>query len=162
MRECLSIQVCKDIYIFRYGSPIKVSRITNVRDKNKLRKVPLKSAGIGRLYFALANYRNASVFVTGGAAKDNTSKWIPQNSTAIYDIKKDIWTDGPPFNVARNAHSSCLIGSKVFIFGGEDIDGSIINTIESFDVEGQDQAWERINLEAVTPRIYSVVSPLNQ
>ena len=112
-----------------------MTRVANVRDKVKLRKVALKPANIGRLYFALANYKNEHVYVTGGAAKDNTAKWMPQNSTAIYNVKKDIWADGPSFNVARNAHSSCIVGSKVYIFGGEDVDGSIINMIESYDVE---------------------------
>ena len=92
---------------------------------------------------------------------------MPQNSTVIYNVKKDVWTEAPSFNIARNAHSSCVVGSKVYIFGGEDVDGSLINTIESYDVEGPakeegEAAWDRINLEAVTPRIYSIVCPLTQ
>lgn len=69
-RECLTIQIRKDVYAFKYGSPIKVSRITNLRDAVKIRKTPLKSANICRLYFALANYKNKMCYVTGGAAKD--------------------------------------------------------------------------------------------
>lgn len=91
---------------------------------------------------------------------------MPQNSTIGYDVAEDTWSLAPSFKIARNAHSSCVVGSKLYIFGGEDAEGTLINTIESYDVEGpvkneDELAWERINVDAVTPRIYSIVSPLS-
>ena len=86
---------------------------------------------------------------------------MPQNSVIGYDVGEDIWKEAPSLNIARNAHSSCVFNSKLFIFGGEDREGSLINTIESYEVEASEQKWNRIDLAALTPRIYSIFSPLS-
>ena len=121
----------------------------------------MKPAHCGRVYFAIANYEDKSCLLTGGAAKDNTGKWRPHGSLLIYDIAEDTWSEGAAFKVARNAHSSCVVNTKLFIFGGEDDYGMLVKTIESIEMAAPEQVWEQIVVEAFTPRIYAIVSPVS-
>mmetsp|Transcript_22183 Transcript_22183/g.29670 ORF Transcript_22183/g.29670 Transcript_22183/m.29670 type:complete len:110 (+) Transcript_22183:853-1182(+) len=84
-RECLSIQVKKDLFSFKYGSPITVSKIVNPRDSVRIRKFPMTPAKTDRVYFSVSKYQDRSCLLTGGAAKDKTGKWRPHNSLLCYD-----------------------------------------------------------------------------
>ena len=37
-----------------------------------------------------------------------------------FDIIQNTWTNAPSMNQSRHNHSSCVLGHKIFTFGGED------------------------------------------
>ena len=74
--------------------------------------------------FAATLYRNQQVFITGGLYKEFRSVFA-------YDIHEQIWSEGPMLNHQRFAHSSCTQGTRAYVFGGMNNQGSI----ESIDVE---------------------------
>lgn len=38
--------------------------------------------------------------------------------TELYSSERDAWFKGPDLNEARESHSSCALGSRVYVFGG--------------------------------------------
>ena len=65
-----------------------------------------------RMLSALSNYANQLVFMTGGFEAPPTTQY--------YNISLNSWAMGPSISKARNSHSSCTLGSRVYIFGGLD------------------------------------------
>ena len=59
---------------------------------------------------------------------------LSEVTTEYYKLKEDMWISGPTINRSRNSHSSCSIGSKVYIFGGLDDTSMPVSSLESLDV----------------------------
>ena len=60
---------------------------------------------------SLASYVDQFIFVIGGYG---------QNSVDYYSIEKDEWASAPPMANNRYLHSSCTLGSVLYVFGGID------------------------------------------
>ena len=64
------------------------------------------------------------MFVCGGLTELNIPKshlnGFPEVSSIvfIYDVDADKWTQGPNLVSERKDHSSCILGQKIYIFGG--------------------------------------------
>ena len=64
------------------------------------------------------------MFVTGGAVKPSLGFLStilggePTKSMFWYDIEEDRWEQGMEMNQFRVEHSSCVLGDKLYIFGG--------------------------------------------
>ena len=65
--------------------------------------------------FALANWRNKKIILTGGEASNSAS-----NKTFELDLSTGKWRKNlPDLNVARKKHGSCTIGDKVYVLFGQ-------------------------------------------
>ena len=98
----------------------------------------LEEAGYNRLYdnkwnFSLAINERSSLHLTGGLwlGPDRRSLYLtgnlgfePENfitnDTWWLDISngESIWKEGPKMKKPRHLHSSCILGSNLFVFGG--------------------------------------------
>ena len=80
--------------------------------------------------FAVANYQDERVYVTGGfqeAAK----------MADFFDIKSNKWHKAPSLNQGRRSHGCIGLGRRIYVFGGQKVSGSI----ESLLV-GEGQRWQ--------------------
>merc|ERR1712086_201384 len=76
----------------------------------------------------------SKIFVVGG--KDNIDKAL--DSVEVYDSCTDLWSTLAPMSTARGGHSctstSCTaIGSKIFVLGGYDRHGKLLDSVEVYD-----------------------------
>ena len=70
------------------------------------------------------------IYMTGGLEYDSR-KVI--HTCLRYDIKTNCWKNVPKLSRARGYHSSCAVGTRIFVFGGSN--GIIpINSIETLSV----------------------------
>ena len=111
---------------------------------------------------SLCNYKNQSVLAIGGTLDDTCSSTV-----ARHDLAEDSWSEMPSLNVARSQASSCILGRRVYVFGGCGDGESYLNSIEYLKLssrqdESQGLAWMIVSLEMVTPRINPVLCPLNE
>ena len=84
------------------------------------------------IHFSVANLRDKSIFITGGLGLQEAVNWL-----LIYDIKSNSWREGPLMNQARFNHSSCVVGTTLFVFCGQSQVGNIsgyVASIESIEV----------------------------
>ena len=75
-----------------------------------------------------------------------------------YDIQANKWHTAPPLNVARQKHSGCCLGTKVYLFCGVDIRGAYLNSIEVLDAEA-DRANGEDNDTANETNMWRLISP---
>ena len=59
-------------------------------------------------------------------------------------------------NEARRSHSSCILGSKIFVFGGRVGEGIFLDSIESLDLS-YNQVWQLFRVQTFTPRCAAAV-----
>ena len=62
----------------------------------------------------LTNYKDKVIFMTG----------FSEGEVLFYDIEKNSWSNAPNLIEKRQNHSSCSLGERVYIFGG---DGDLID-----------------------------------
>eukprot|EP01116_Phalansterium_solitarium_P023206 TRINITY_DN8011_c0_g1_i1.p1 TRINITY_DN8011_c0_g1~~TRINITY_DN8011_c0_g1_i1.p1 ORF type:complete len:388 (-),score=126.70 TRINITY_DN8011_c0_g1_i1:278-1441(-) len=55
------------------------------------------------------------------------------NYTTAYNPVKDTWAEIAQAPVARFRHSSAVVGSKLYVFGGRALDDSLISQVDVFD-----------------------------
>ena len=82
-----------------------------------------------RAHSSIANYRDRAVYITGGFS--DTEKAL--DSVMKFDLSTREWTDAPAINQARLGHSSCVLGSKLYVFGGRDGE-RYLNSLEVLNV----------------------------
>ena len=70
----------------------------------------------------------------------------------IYEICTDTWREAPSLNLARESHSSCTVGTRIYIVCGWSYQTDT-DTIECLDVPAG-TGWElfRCANDALTPR----------
>ena len=66
----------------------------------------------------MAVYENRHVYLTGGMDYAN-------DKVSIYDAVMDQWNDAAPLKRGREYHASVCQGQHVYVFGGQQNDGSI-------------------------------------
>ena len=75
----------------------------------------------------------------------------------------------PSLQVARSAHSSCVLGNSLYTFGGGDQEYNELNSVEWIELkeahdEQLNQEWQLIEFDPTTlpPRSNPVFCPLNE
>ena len=75
----------------------------------------------------------------------------------------------PSLQVARIFHSSCVLGSSLYIFGGYDQEYNVLNSVDRIELreahdEQLNQGWRLFKFDPITlpPRQNSVFCPLNE
>ena len=62
-------------------------------------------------------------------------------------------------NIARKSHSSCVVKSKLFVFGGSDKNSVLLDSIEVLDL-GAGKVWDLLTIPEFTARSMPIVSPV--
>ena len=116
------------MYFFKEGAPVQVERIANFMHPDGLTTQQLPHLGNQeRLWsFALACINKTTIILTGGSGKDYKGK----NDCFGFNAADGIWceTELPGLQVARYQHSSCSIGSYVYVICGYST--GFLNSIE--------------------------------
>ena len=87
----------------------------------------------------------------------------------MFDLGTDSWSKAlPSLNLGRFNHSSCALGSKVFVVGGETVDADgalceqvIHDSVEVLDIEAEGSAWQVIRSHKLAPRVQPAVSAIS-
>ena len=112
-----SVQVHKDLYLFEEGSPLTVNGFEIcTKDEEFHWHTNSAAFGVAIDYFAVANYKNSVIYVTGGFVYGT---YDVLNDVMTYNLQKKIWQTGPSLNEARVMHGSCTLGRKIYVFCGE-------------------------------------------
>ena len=99
---------------------------------------------------SLANLRDQRIYATGGYGSTGLV-----SSVYCYEICTDRWVQAPSMREGRANHSSCILGdsikessSMLYVCGGRDARGAIMNSIERLNLEQGQSAlsWETLNI----------------
>ena len=83
----------------------------------------------------VVTYYKGKIYVTGGRT-GTTPGLNPVRYFLIYDVASDTWSFGPdlPFNVSDAATIAFPLLEKIYVFGGIDASGNVLNTVLIYDV----------------------------
>ena len=98
--------------------------------KSLLVKKELPAGNLNLELFTLANVKDERVYIIGGL--DHTEEAFSA-ACHIFIPKRSLWIEAPDLNVARSEHSSCAVGSEVYVFCGWD-GSQYLNSIECLKV----------------------------
>jgi len=57
-------------------------------------------------------------YITGGELKGEDGSWKTVSSVRTFEIRGCKWGDSVAMNDVRREHSSCIMNTKLFVFGG--------------------------------------------
>ena len=103
-----------------------------------------------RRWFGMANFYDFMIFVSGG------EDWMRREACAdvfCYMVDIDEWTRAPAMNECRRQHSSCVLGTSLYVFGGFDRDrriGSLARLVDANNKIGDTASgsWETFSIAA--------------
>ena len=93
---------------------------------------PIEMPKMYREDYALCNYDDRSVYVSGGTIGPDRTRTVEK-----LNMKEDRWEQIQPMNERRAFHSSCSLKNAIYVFCGRDY-GKVVNSIEKLVVEGPD------------------------
>src|SRR5262249_25128146 len=64
------------------------------------------------------------------------------------------WVQLAPLLTARQGHSACVIGAVIYVIGGADHHGSILNNIETYDTGAVNPVWTPLATTLHIPRFH--------
>ena len=70
------------------------------------------------MYSILTAYRRSHIFITGGLKNGVLA------TVEVYSVDRDQWRPCANLNIGRKFHSSCILGEKIYVSGG-DLEDSI-------------------------------------
>ena len=97
--------------------------------------------------FALASFNITVLFCVGGK---KSSQYI--NSTWMYIIKTDTWTDGPEMLTPRVNHACCTLGSYLYVVAGYNRTDGVVQTVERVNMNicirgpGMPSQWSKVGV----------------
>ena len=101
------------------------------------------------------------IVLTGGRTRSDDVT----DECFAYLVEENTWIELPNLVMARESHSSCVLGNKVFVFGGHESRG-ILNAIEVLEQSCIDPAevlmpWQLINTNfGIAPRMNALFCPI--
>ena len=115
LMNCMTLQSGQSLYAFSQGYPLSVTRYSNLLtdDARNVTKQTLTPAMVSSKFFALANYKDSRVYVSGGVSNGEA-----QRTVLVYNFAKNDWTACPDMNLARRFHSSYFLKGKLYVFFG--------------------------------------------
>ncbi len=87
---------------------------------------------------------NGSVYTFGGAT-DILGLSVPSDDMRVFDPgseKPDVLKSFPPWPEARSGHSASVKGDKMYIFGGKNANGMLLNDMWEFDMKNR--RWKKL------------------
>ena len=73
---------------------------------------------------------DGKVYVIGGYCNDNY-----MSSGEVYDIEDNVWMPIAPMSVERNKAGCAAFNRKIYICGGWEGSGKVLNSVEVYDTE---------------------------
>ena len=114
----LIVQYLDQLLLFKPGESVQLFQLRKLLYTAKFSHSALPSLNRKAYSFALANYKNQRIYLSG-------DKSDGPDLVDYYDIKQQRWIEAPPLNHGRCNHSSASLGRYVFVFGGYGSYGSI-------------------------------------
>ena len=128
-----SVSIANDLYCyFENGSFSKISNINSLA----VAKTSLDTPSHHGNWPALAGYKNSHIFLTGG--HDTRGKL---SRVSVYSVARDEWSLCTNLNRARNHHSSCVLGDKLYVSGGLEIDSIEVADCSNLIQEKDEWSW---------------------
>ena len=112
-KNCTGSVLLKDELYLHYNAKDAFTKISNIDSLRK--KTSLASPSARGLFSALTGYMGATgsfIFLTGGMKTTSLA------TVEVYSVDRDEWIQCPDLNNARNSHSSCILGDKLYVSGG--------------------------------------------
>ena len=171
MKNVLSCQTEQnEIYTFINSEyAIEVTKYRDPHDSQNLRRVRknLPKLQPPLQFFSLAKVdlseSKVVIVLSGGRSKADYSS----SACYAYSINDREWAELPNLVMARESHSSCSIGSSVYVFGGHDGAHDLMNAVELLHLnpngigEQQDH-WQLISTNgSFEPRMNPVVCAID-
>ena len=66
-----------------------------------------------------------TLLVTGGVGRQGILKAI--NRFTTFNIRTNVWSEGPPMMDARKCHGAAVLDSKLYVMGGSDQQLSVLD-----------------------------------
>ena len=84
-----------------------------------------------------------------------------------YDLIKQTMRKMTPLNVVRYNHAACMIGPRLFVFGGRNNRNEQLATIEVCNIKNlssdeTEKSWDKFLLEQIEPRYNCVFCPVSK
>ena len=76
LMNCITLQSGQSLYAFSQGYPLSVTRYSNLltEDARNVTKQNLAAAMVSCKFFALANFKNSRVYLTGGISNGQVQR----------------------------------------------------------------------------------------
>ena len=108
------VQCLEQLFFARPGSnKIEMFKVDQVRS-GKPNIAKMSSLRRSVIHFSITAFKNKRIFLTGGWANGGKTKLC-----SSYSIESNEWKTEPELKNARSSHSSCSLGERFFVFGGE-------------------------------------------
>ena len=96
----------------------------------------------------MTNFHDLYIFVNGGAFSNQRKT----DEVFCYQIGVDRWARAPSMTKSRSSHSSCVLVLDLYVFGGYDENGVLLDTIERLSnvnsrVGSLDGRWESFHID---------------
>ena len=92
---------------------------------------------------ALTAYKNRHLFLTGGLMM----KPYVCTDIDVYSIDRDQWSSCPKLNIARQNHSTCILGDKLYVSCGQGRGADSIEVANCIDlIDGNSAAWQLLTV----------------
>ena len=97
---------------------------------------------------------DGKIYVSGGRADE--PEWT--STFTVFDPQANSWTELASMGTARAGHISAAIGGKLYVFGGETVDGHT-SSVEAYDPLSN--TWAQVSdLDSAGVRVLSVAIAL--
>ena len=126
-------------HIFVVGGRVflgaRVLNILDVYDPSTDSWTRLSSMPVALATEYVVTYYKGKIYVTGGRTGAGPGD-SPVRYFLIYDVASDTWSFGPdlPFNVSDAATIAFPLLEKIYVFGGFDASGNVLNTVLIYDI----------------------------
>ena len=92
---------------------------------------------------SFVNFKNKFLFVIGGCTVYmQGGQEESMTSVEIYNLNRDSWAEGPSLNIARDSHTSCILGDRIYTFFGKSTQShEVLSTIEFLNVDAMEEGW---------------------
>ena len=153
------LQIGDILYIFA-KTPLTAYKFDATAPAHISNKIKLASVSHRRSGFALANYQDSAIYITGGLVPCGG----PTDSVLKFKLISNTFSEVCSLNVARLDHSSTSVGNIVAVFGGRTRSTYLDASIEVLDVTcmPQPRTWQMVTSRAFTARMLPLVCPLNR
>jgi len=117
---------------------------------------------LGRHHVQIAaDVEARKLFVLGGYPETLLGLFQGQSELFIYDIATNSWSRGADLPSPRGAGTSQVIGNTVYIIGGMDDEGNVLNTVHSYNMRTNTWSTNHANMPTAREHLASGLVNVN-
>ncbi len=90
---------------------------------------PMPTNRIGLAAVVVGNY----IYAIGGRTRNAPNGFGKMDVVERYDIDHNMWQTVAPLPSPRSGMGAAVVGNKIFVFGGFDTNGNVLNTVEVYN-----------------------------